>query len=441
MLLDTTVDHVPADRLCRAMGWNPGEPAILHIVRPREDPWLLSPVLGIAPDGCLLRYPLNIVDAVIEKAIDLRRPETLQWLLDVFISMEVIAEGKFVDQNGKQHVFLKGDPPTDVADRLRTILSQTLGGGTTFIQGIGACLRRLGAEALIYPSARADSRSVVRDGAIEESYGYVLVDYRGAPSLEFDPRRYFGALPSWSGRLAKSITVTSASSARESRLDVTGAQRLQQFRYAVFHDWTVNSLAHARLDLRQGNRTLSDRVQLAIRRPTDIVGSESNQVLGPDSEFLTEEGGPVTGFLVEWVLGPSNTLACFICSVLPVAHSESWEDHWSWDGASWFLHRRCRLRPWTVLKCPLCFAELFWDVTAGTPLASCPGCSFGCPHSGSLEQHTEWAKQFDLLHPGGEAVPDREQQDMRIYTAACELHVDAVTGIKPSAWPTTPLRG
>lgn len=434
VLLDTTVDREPAERLCRAMGWDPGEPAILQIVRSREDAWLLSPVLGISPQGGVLRYPLTVLDTVIEKAIDLRRPETLRWFFDVFISLEVLGEGKFLDEQGSVHVFSKGDPPTDIEGALRTILAQTLGGGTTFIQGIGACLRHIGAEALIYPSARADSRSVVRGEAIEESYGYVLVDYRGAPPLDFDPHRYFGALPRWSDRLARSISVRHERNAEETRLSVTGARQLQQFRYAVFHDWTVNSLGRARSDLHQRNTTLGDPVQLALRRPSQIVGPEANQVLGQDSEFFIEERGPVTGFLVEWVLGPSNTVASFIGSLLPVAQSEFWEDRWRWDGASWFLYRSCRLRPWAILKCPVCFSEFFWDVTAGTPLAACASCSFRQDGASgdALERHARWAAQFDAGHGGGDHAPDDRELDNRIYAAACEGHPDAITGMTRS---------
>jgi hypothetical protein len=42
-------------------------------------------------------------------------------------------------------------------------------------------MRRLGADALVFPSARSNVRLRIQDGAIQECYGWNLVDYRGAP--------------------------------------------------------------------------------------------------------------------------------------------------------------------------------------------------------------------------------------------------------------------
>ena len=122
---------------------------------------------------------MTLVDMALERTVDLRRAETLQWLFDTFVSMELTGEGSFMLSSGDViHCAKNGPPPLDVAEFVPTLLSQLLGGGTTFIQGVGAWLRAHGAEALIYPSARSDLRSVVRDGTVVESYGYILVDYR-----------------------------------------------------------------------------------------------------------------------------------------------------------------------------------------------------------------------------------------------------------------------
>jgi hypothetical protein len=434
VLLDTTVDVEHAGHVCKALNWDPQEPAILHIVRSREEAWLLSPVLGIGPEGCVFRYPMSLVDVAIERTIDLRLPNVLQWFLDVFVSMEVLNEGHFVDREGKSIVCMKGDPPETVEELLPTILAQTPGGGSTFIQGIGACLRSIGAEALIYPSARADSRSVTRNGNVEESFGYVLVDYRDAPPCPFEPFRYFGALPTWRERATRRITVTSTRDSDLERLEVTGIHRLQQYRYAVFHDWTLNSLSRVREDLHTRTKTLGDPVQLAIRRPSDILGQDSEKVLGADSEFVVDEGGPVTGFLVEWRLGPYNSVAGFLSSVLPAAQSEFWEERWAWDGMSWFLHRLCRLRPWVILKCPVCLDEYFWNVPVGSPAASCFNCDFTHAKADDgemLKRYVSWGQQV----PARDSASD--PGDITIYSAVCERHADAITGVKPPAQPHT----
>ena len=441
-LLDTTVDVEPAQRLCRMMGWNADEPALLHIIRPRDEPWLLSPVLGISPRGAFLRYPLTIVDEVIERTIDLRRPETLRWLFNVFVTMEVLGQGQFIDQKGQQYVSIKSNPPETVEHFVPMLLAQTLGGGSTFIQGIGACLRVLGAEALIYPSSRADSRSVTRSGSVEESFGYVLVDYRGAPPCTFDPKRYFGALPHWTERLVRQFSVSSGTNDDVEILQITGVRKLQQFRYAVFNDWTVQSFDRAREDLHAGNKTLGDQVQLSLRRPSDIIGPGSTEVLGSDNGFRIDEGGPVTGFLVEWRMGPLSTVAGFIGSVLPAAQSEFWQDRWNWDGACWFLHRLCLVRPWAILKCPVCLSEYFWNIPLGKPLQSCTGCKFTQANENEsevLKSYTERAQQLAGygVNPNDDTPGPR---DSEIYSAVCEKHTDAIKGLKPEVQPESFVR-
>jgi len=437
-LLDTTVDIEQGERLCKAMGWDPKDSSILQIVRPRDEPWLLSPVLGIGAQGGVIRYPLTIVEERIDRTIDLRLPNTLKWFFDVFVSMEVLLQGHFVDKNGHCISTLKGEPPQTVPEFLPTILAQTLGGGSTFIQGVGACLRSIGAQALIFPSARSDSRSVTQNGTVQESFGYVLVNYRDAPPCAFEPARYFGGLPNWGERIAKRISVTYKTRDGREQLEVTGARRLQEFRYAVFHDWTVNSLARSRHDLQAKTTSLGERVQLAIRRPSTILGPDSNKVLGDDSEFLIEEGGPATGFLVEWRVGPYNTVAEFICSVLPAAQSEFWEDRWTWDGESWFLSRLCRLRPRAILKCPVCLVEYFWDIPTGSPLPSCAYCKFTHDAFDGTKMQARYVQRGRQL-----AIEEKEQSidiesapgDMEIYSAVCERHTDAVTGLQPAMRP------
>lgn len=428
-LLDTTVDVEQGQRLCQAMGWDSLQPSVLHIVRPRDEPWLLPPTLGIPSQGCVLRYPLTISDAAIERTIDLRKPDTLQWFLNVFVSFEVLCQGDFVDSTGHVNVTLKGEPPGTIEEFLPTILAQSPGGGSTFIQGIGACVRSIGAEALIYPSARADSRSVTQSGTVKESFGYVLVDYRGAPECNFDPRRYFGGLPHWADRIARRVTVTRAKDGDSDRLDIMGVRKLQECRYAVFHDWALNSFNVVRSELKSGEKRMGDQVKLALRRPSDIVGTDCQRFLGSDEEFRMEQG-PVQGFLVEWIVGPYNTVAGFISSMILAAQSKFWEDRWNWDGKSWFLYRLCRCRPWAILKCPICLTEYFWKIASGSLIRSCIGCHFTQPNVDEiLKSYEEWAQTRQ--------ESDRKSDDVfyatdaEVYDAVCFGLVDAITGEKP----------
>jgi len=55
-------------------------------------------------------------------------------------------------------------------------------GGSIITQAIGLLLRRSGADALVYPSARTNVRVIVEDGKPINWNGWNLVDYRGAPN-------------------------------------------------------------------------------------------------------------------------------------------------------------------------------------------------------------------------------------------------------------------
>jgi hypothetical protein len=63
-----------------------------------------------------------------------------------------------------------------------------LGGGViespgSVNQAVGIWMRRNLVSALIYPSARSDVAVLFRDGELDESYGWNLVDYRGSTDV------------------------------------------------------------------------------------------------------------------------------------------------------------------------------------------------------------------------------------------------------------------
>jgi hypothetical protein len=433
-LLDSTVDTEQVTRLAADMGWTLEAPYVLHIVRRRDDPWLFSPVLGIPPEGCVIRYPLTIVNAAIERTIDLRLPKTLQWLFETFVPMEISGKGEFTDSEGKIWQPIKLDPPKNPAELVRTLISQTLGGGTAFIQGIGAWLRSNGVEALIYPSARSNSRSIICNGAVEESCGYILIDYRNSPPCEFDARHYFGALPAWYEKSTRTMRINATVRDGKQQLEVEGPLQLNRYRFHIFYDWTLNTFNHARSQLKEGAKKLRDPVQPMCRRPSDIVGRGAEAVIGSDSEFGIEEGGPGTGFLKEWKIGPHNTNGTFIASVLPAAQSEFWVARWTWDETNWFLRRCCKRRPWAILKCPVCLSEYFWNALDGTPMQACLSCRFangGSDPSKTLGPYANWAQEMaqQQKQPGADESFDAES--LRIQSAVVEKLPDAVTGRGP----------
>jgi hypothetical protein len=70
----------------------------------------------------------------------------------------------------------------DRFDRLLpSLVAQDLGGGIGVHTHAGIWLRRLGVDALIFPSARCNVSVEVLDGEVTDHYGWNLVDYRQAP--------------------------------------------------------------------------------------------------------------------------------------------------------------------------------------------------------------------------------------------------------------------
>jgi hypothetical protein len=74
-------------------------------------------------------------------------------------------------------------------DLLPALLCQSIGGGRGAAQIAGLWLRKLGVNGLIFPSARSDSRVLLRDGEFVEWSGFNFVDYRNA-----QPPKHFAAI-------------------------------------------------------------------------------------------------------------------------------------------------------------------------------------------------------------------------------------------------------
>jgi hypothetical protein len=75
-------------------------------------------------------------------------------------------------------------PPLDnFGQLLPAMLTQELGGGVLSVAA-GALLRKAGANALVFPSARNDPFLRVKDGKLRRAEGWSLVDYREAPPLK-----------------------------------------------------------------------------------------------------------------------------------------------------------------------------------------------------------------------------------------------------------------
>ena len=121
-----------------------------------------------------LVIPTQLKTETFERLIDLRDPLTRQWFVSTFT--------RLVSEVEPHLPFFPLAGPLDEFDRLLpTLLAQGLGGGGGATQAAGSWLRRLGADGLIFPSARADVSVTVINNEVKDWYGWNLVDYRGAP--------------------------------------------------------------------------------------------------------------------------------------------------------------------------------------------------------------------------------------------------------------------
>ena len=278
-----------------------------------------------------------------------------------------------------------------------------------------------------------NSRTVVRNGTVVESFGYVFLDYRGSLLPKFNSRAFFGAQPSWREHNTKTFAIEEVRSPSEFRLDIRGVRVVQECRFAMFQDWIAKTLNRIQIKLHEGEEKLGDDVKMVVRKPADVLGTWAEEILGPAMTFIIEEGGafmPASGFLKRW---RSKDNARFLASILPVSDSNDWESMWGWDERNWFLYRKCVRRAWAVLKCPVCLFEQFWDVTRGEPEHSCPRCGFRGNKDGlDLDEWQAWANAMPLIQaPQDQAEVARLfQENYTIYSAVCERYRNAITGEK-----------
>jgi len=139
-----------------------------------------------------------LVQITFERLIDLRMPNTRHWFVKEFTRLTTTIpkeDTRLKESELSIPVFPIAGPLDDFKDLLPTLLDQDQGGGRGATQAAGVWLRRLGAEALIFPSARADISVLISHGELKDWYGWNLVDYRGAPPPAFSG--FIDVSPEW----------------------------------------------------------------------------------------------------------------------------------------------------------------------------------------------------------------------------------------------------
>ncbi|MBK8557259.1 MAG: hypothetical protein IPL65_16495 [Lewinellaceae bacterium] len=129
--------------------------------------------------------PLSISEVSIQKVIDLRLPDTADWFAYHLTRLRFSDLGITGNQQKRDIACFPMGPVDDFKTLLPILMNAERGssfGDATQIAGIW--LRKIGADAVVFPSARSNVETIHRDGQLADWYGWNLVDYRGAPPPE-----------------------------------------------------------------------------------------------------------------------------------------------------------------------------------------------------------------------------------------------------------------
>jgi hypothetical protein len=179
-------------------------------------------------EGIAITYGVRQFNAEIERVIDLRLPETQEWFTRTFVSLERDSEKAASERT---HVTFPPKPPLETfAEMLPVLVGLNTGGGMSFGQAVGQWLRQHGANALIYPSARANAFCRVMDGKPAEWGGWCMVVYTGAePALS---ESLFGHMGVWRDRDHDHIHVDRTAAGRErGSFSIRGAREFSLMKF------------------------------------------------------------------------------------------------------------------------------------------------------------------------------------------------------------------
>jgi hypothetical protein len=141
--------------------------------------------------------PVTVGEHRFDRLLDLRDPAVARWFTHGLTRLRWVAGDETL-----QRAFPNKPPLDEFADLLPSLMTQTQGGGDAACRIAGQWLRSLGADALVFPSARSNASVVVERGSLVGSYGWNLVDYRSAepPWLQT-----FDLWPRWPDRVSNEI--------------------------------------------------------------------------------------------------------------------------------------------------------------------------------------------------------------------------------------------
>ena len=136
----------------------------------------LAEVLG--RKEVLVGLPLSVMQLTRDRVLDLREPDAAEW----FTRMLTTLEWRLPD--GAIRCFPSRPPLTRFQELLPELLTQENGGGGITVAA-GVMLRHLGADGVMFPSARSDARAGGDVGDFMRPVGWNFVDFAEAGPPEF----------------------------------------------------------------------------------------------------------------------------------------------------------------------------------------------------------------------------------------------------------------
>ena len=141
--------------------------------------------------------PVRTTQEHFEGLVDLRYPVAAEWFTRELTELRWIA-----GDGSEAPAFPNKEPLDNFVDLLPSLMVQYHGGGQGATRIAGQWLRSLGADGLVFPSARSDSWVDADHEGIKDFYGWTLVDYRDSPPVRLQS---FDLTPAWITQVSNEI--------------------------------------------------------------------------------------------------------------------------------------------------------------------------------------------------------------------------------------------
>lgn len=366
----------------------------------------IGPMTEMIPEWPVF-FPTRTVSKSISRCIDLRRPEVQKWFnsqlragipgvtylyRDIGLRKELLLTEHERSRAALEHteVNLQDlDIKVDTALRyisnpdgyemlpqaggtfvdLLPLLMFPIRGGSPVTEAIAVWLRRIGANAFIFPSARTDPYCKIENGELVETRGWNLVDYRNAPNPPSLVRLIEEPVTWTAFRYGMKVVRGIPGGPYEGSWHTFGNRgaEIARVRYEseLYYQQKCPTKSKLQSDkdffiLREQSWT--GPISLAELKASLFAGLMSlSMPIKCSSEGTVQERIPAVGEIV--------------AEATPVENEPYWENRVVWTG-SWFVHQWGIWDAEVLVRCPICNYKSLWPYFRGYFESACPTCGF-----------------------------------------------------------------